>query len=351
MPVTASEDPAGATRLGLVGLGWGSRVAAAVRPLPRVRFAAGHARSADARGLFSREFGVPTHARYEDLLADATLAGVVLMTPNRTHRELAVAALRAGKHVLVTKPVASSLPDAAEMIRVARECGRILCVGHQSRRHPALRELRRMVAAGALGPIRAIEGNTSSPTGLQLGSAAWRADPGECPGGPLLQLGIHYIDNFQHLVGPVEEVLATFTKVGRGPMPVDSTATLLRFAGASGYLGSGYAAARTRWIRLTGEAAAAHFGDDGSLSLIPARGAPTTVKPAPPDPERILSHMLAEEVDDFARCIRGEAVPEVDGRTGLRNLAVVLAAVESARSGKPIAVDPFVREQLGSNPC
>lgn len=327
-------------RLGIAGLGWGARMAAAMRDLPGVTLPSCHARTPAARDDFAARFGCRACATWEELVADDSLHGVIIMTPNRTHRDLAVAALRAGKHVLVTKPVATTLRDAADMIAAAREGDRILAVGHQSRRHPALRELKRLVEAGDLGAPRLVEGNTSSPTGLSAAPDEWRAQAEECPGGPLLQLGIHYVDNYQHLLGPVGEVTARFSKLGRGAIDPDTAIVLFGFdAGSAGSLTSSYVTPHTRWIRVTGEHAMAQFGADGSLTLQPAGRGPCITLMAPvKDREETLRQMLAEEVAEFAECIRTGRAPETDGIAGARNLAVVLAAVASHRRGAPVRV-------------
>lgn len=328
------ERPIG---LGLVGLGWGARVAEAVAGLEEVQLAAGFARSAETRRDFTARFGIRTHPTWEELVDDPALAGVIVMTPNSTHRALTIAALSAGKHVLVTKPIATRSEDAVEMIAAARRAGRILMVGHQSRRHPAIREMRRLLDAGTVGRIRVIEGNTSSPTGLDLAAQNWRRNESECPGGPLLQLGIHYIDNFQYLAGPITGVAAAFVHDVAAPTNPATTASVFRFAsGATGYLGSSYVTAPARWIRVAGEAGVLQFHADGRLTLQRATEASENCVFQPPaDRETVLRTMLAAEVREFADCIRNGSAPEIEGETGARNLRVVLAAVESdARGGQ-----------------
>jgi predicted dehydrogenase len=335
----------GGIRLGLVGLGWGERVALAVRPSSDVDFVACHARSSSRREAFAARHAMRSCATYAELIADDSLHGVVIMTPNGSHHDLAVDAMRAGRHVLVTKPIATTLTDAADMIRVARETGRVLAVGHQSRRHPALRALKRLVDAGSLGLPHVIEGNTSSPTGLAVRTGDWRARPEQCPGGPLLQLGIHYVDNFQHLVGPVRTVSAWMGRTGAGVVDPDTATALFEFSsGACGYLGSSYVTGRARWIRVAGEAGAAVFGQDGSLILQGiGRERKEVLVPPVADPDAVLGEMLAEEVVEFAACIHTGEGPEIGGEAAARNLAVVLAAVESHRRRAPVMVDELMR--------
>lgn len=333
-------------RLGLIGLGWGRRVATAMRRLEGVELGAVFARTAATREDFARRYGGTPVATYEEMLADSSLDGVILMTPNSTHAAMAVAAMHAGKHVLVTKPMATTLAEAAAMVREAEATRRVLCVGHQSRRHPAQRGLHRLVKTGALGVLQRIEGNTSSPTGFSPEFAMWRNQPAECPGGPLLQLGIHYIDNFQHLMGPITAVTGRMTPARSGSGMVEATASLFRFGGnVTGYLGSSYIAPRTRWTVVTGDAARAVVNSDGSLGLERIDGGPAAeVIPAAKDSDDVLAGMLAAEVLEFVSCIRGASTPEVTPREAARNLAVVLAAVEANRRGEWVEVEELLTE-------
>lgn len=332
-------------RLGLVGLGWGERVAAAMERLREVELTVCHARTAAMREDFALRYGCRVAATWPELLADPTLDGVILMTPNSTHGALAIEAMRAGKHVLVTKPMATTLADAAAMVRVASETGRVLCVGHQSRRHPAQRALHRLVASGALGVPQRIEGNTSSPTGLAREDGAWRDQAAECPGGPLMQLGIHYIDNFQHLLGSITTVTGRMTPARNVNGGVEATATLFRFdSDVTGYLGSSYVAPKTRWTVVTGDEARAVADTDGSLRIQRIDGGDMReIMPAVVDPKAVLADMLAAEVEEFGACIRAGAYPEVSPSRAARNLAVVLATIEADRDGGWVDVDALLR--------
>ena len=333
-------------RLGLVGLGWGARIAEAARDLADVRIAACFARSPTQTQAFAEEFGCRAAGSFQALVEDETLDGIVLMTPNSTHCPLAVAALAAGRHVLVTKPIATTLADAAAMIAAARSAGRILAVGHQSRRQFGVRKLKELVEAGDLGPPVLFEGNTSSPTGLTLESDSWRASSEECPGGPLIQLGIHYIDNAQYLMGPIQSVSGCLRLVGSG-RTVPGFATLcFGFADGAGTLVSSYVSPHTRWMRVSGEIASAVFDDKRGVTLESPRREPWVVV-CPDSPELRLRQSLQDEIAEFAACIRDGRRPEVDGSAGARNLAVVLAAVESHRSGETV----LLRDLCAEFPC
>jgi UDP-N-acetyl-2-amino-2-deoxyglucuronate dehydrogenase len=324
-------------RLGLVGLKWGERVARAAAALPNVSITGCFARTAAGRDQFAARHGCEAYASFAAMLGDSRLDGIVVMTPNGTHRELTVAALEAGKHVLVTKPIAASLVDASAIISAAHTHRRIVAVGHQARRHAGLRALKSLLDRGALGRPVMIEANTSSPTGF-LYAHSWRESAADCPGGPLLQLGIHAIDNFQYLLGPILEVSSFQRRVSPGGDLPEITHTVCLFeGGATGSLASSYVSPWTRWLRLTGTDAMAWVdGADGAWVLRSGKP-PEQVAPLIPN-EEIIAQAMAGELADFVQCIRTGDTPEIDGAVGARNLAVVLAAVESNRRRAVVAV-------------
>src|SRR5687767_6788832 len=137
-------------RLGLVGLNWGERVARAAAKVPGVVIDGCFARTASAREEFAARHHCEAFSTYEAMIANARFDGIIVMTPNASHRDLTLAALAAGKHVLVTKPIAANLADATAMIAAARERGRLLVVGHQARRHPGVRAIKRLLERGDL---------------------------------------------------------------------------------------------------------------------------------------------------------------------------------------------------------
>ena len=97
--------------------------------------------------------GVQGTKRYQDLLADPEVEAVVIASPAVTHHELAAAALKAGKHVFVEKPISLQVADAVDLIRLAEENRRILMVGHLMEYHPVVKKLKEYIQQGELGEI------------------------------------------------------------------------------------------------------------------------------------------------------------------------------------------------------
>ena len=274
---------------------------------------------------------------FEAVLADGDVEGVLITTPHSLHAEQAVAAARAGKHVFVDKPFTLTVTDARRVTDACRQAGVVLAVGHQRRRQATSRAIKRLLDEGALGRVSQIEGNFSADYGYSSTITAdmWRGDRAETPGGPMTNLGIHHVDTFQYLLGPIARVMAFSRRVVLDIDVEDVTSILFEFAsGALGYLGTSWVPAnRTEWLFLHGtEAQVWHEASLGRLSITRRGQSERTPVPLTQvDP-------IAEELADFARCVRDGGRPEVSGEEGTQNIAVLEAIVESANSGRAATV-------------
>ena len=141
--------------LGQVGLGsWGPNLLRNFNDIPGCEVKLCCDVDADALERVRRRYPLTsTTLEYEDLLADDEIDAIVISSPSPTHYDLAIEALRNDKHVLVEKPIALSLPDAEELIAVAKERGLMLMVGHLLEYHPGVTRLKKMVDTGDLGDI------------------------------------------------------------------------------------------------------------------------------------------------------------------------------------------------------
>ena len=333
-------------RLGLIGLGdWGHQVALAAELDPGVTLVSCYARSPATRTSFGERYSCIPCSSYEEMLEDRTVEGIVVMTPNRGHREQVVAAAAHGKHCLVTKPIATSIQDGEAMIRACKEASVVLSVGHQSRREPALRRLKELLVAGHLGTPVLVESNLSTGRGSEIRADQWRWTRDECPGGPLIQLGIHHIDTLQYLLGPIVHVHGWQRRARVEAEIDDVTCTLLEFeSGLLGYLGSVYSSSQACWIKVYGTAANAHYDQHLGLMLSQDSWQQGAVRKPQSKGIELKAPIptMREEVAEFALCIRTGKKPEIDGVQALRNLAVVLAAVHSGETGEPVLVDDLL---------
>lgn len=325
--------------VGIVGIGWWSDVLAAVIQKSDVlELRACFTRSREKAVGFAAKFGCEAVASYEAMLALEDLDGVILTTPNSAHRSGAEAAAQAGKHVFVEKPISNTLEDGWAMIAACEAAGVVLAVGHSYRRHGALRHLRQLIDDGELGRVSLAEGVFSNDNGLRLKPGLWRSDPVEIPGGCLMQIGIHQIDNLLYLLGPVSEVSAYFARLETEPDVEDVTTVLMRFgSGAIGYVAADYISARRFTLALHGTKANAFFDLDSDMLQLQRVGEPEPLRIA----YKPMDHLSAE-LEDFANAIRGVSGPEVDGHKAMIPLAIVLAAGRSSSAGRSVALSELL---------
>lgn len=344
-PATRFDEP---VRLGLVGLGGhGHTVQGAARAAANVRVVAVYDVDAQEAEAAAARFGCVAVPSYEALLARDDLEAVVLTTPNHLHRPQAEAALAAGRHVSVAKPIANTVADGQAMVDAAAAAGRVLMVGHTMRLARAARHARRTLDEERLGQIVSIDAYFSSDTGRRLPAGAWRLRPAHCPLLPVMQLGIHAIDLVHYLVGPIETVAAHARSVATRPGVVDSVAATFRTEpGVLGTLQSHYCTPVLFEYRIV--------GTDGMLRCTPHRywfrSAAATDADGEGAAEEHDYRAYAEEshlreMEAFGAAVRTGILPETDGRAGLQALAVVEALLRAAETGLPQRVPSFARHR------
>jgi predicted dehydrogenase len=315
------------TGVAVVGTGmWAPRLAEAAGRAG-VEVVACFSRDEARRREFAERFGCAAAASFEEAIEHPGVEGVVLATPNDVHEEQATACAEHGRHVFVEKPIADSVEAGERMREACTDAGVTLMVGHAFRRLGAARRVKELVDAGALGRVVLAEANMSLPG--SFGPRAWRAHRSRNPGGPIMQLGIHHVDTLSYWLGPVERSEGRFAHVETDADIDDVGVVTLEFeSGALGSLTGSYVSPKTLSLRLLGTDAVLDYRAD--FSVWPdarALDAATTltVDSDPVDFEE--RDMLAEELDEFARCVRGEAEPETGAREGIAALAAVLEAL------------------------
>ncbi len=143
---------------------------------------------------------------YKEVLKDDGVDAVVIATPDFTHKEIAIDALRAGKAVLLQKPMAMTSAECLEVIAAAKATGTRLTVSFMHRYFPEVRWLRERIAKGDFGPIHFVRIRNATP-GADW--ADWFFKPDQVAGGVVMQLGVHGIDLLQHLFGSIDSVSAS----------------------------------------------------------------------------------------------------------------------------------------------
>jgi len=187
-------------RLGIAGLGLMGRVHARNAAEVGARVVAGADVAGPARAEFESEFGVPTYEDLGDLLAEESVDGVVITTPNRYHEPMAVRALGSGCDVLVEKPLAHSLESAERIAAAARESAAFCMVGFHSRFSPAAKAARAYREAGRFGDISHVEATYVRRRGIPT-PGSWFTTGELSGGGSLIDVGVHVVDLAMDVLG------------------------------------------------------------------------------------------------------------------------------------------------------
>ncbi len=218
------------------------------------------------------------------------------------------------------------------MFDACREAGVTLAVGHNRRFWPAMAALRDIVASGDLGAILHIEGHNSNENSQNI-TAGWRLSPDESPGGGLTGAGLHVLDAFVSMLGPVRRVYAQLTSREQGPPPLDTAVLAMDFAsGATGALATVRATPLYWRVHVFGTRGSAEVLDETTMILRKGAARPTQIAYPTID-------VLRAELDAFADAIdnkRAFPVPEADV---LATLSAFEAALRSMQSGRPAECD------------
>jgi len=313
-------------RAAMVGLGWwGKRLLESAAPLEQqIRFVHGVSPRPDARADVAQQFGLRLSPDIATMLRDTEVQAVVLATPHSLHADQIAQVAAAGLPILCEKPLTLKRADAERAIAACERAGVRLAVGHNRRFLPAVAEMKRIIGSGALGRLLHVEGHLSNQnSGANF--APWRADPDESPAGGLTGTGVHLLDVFVNLLGPVAKLRTQLVQWKPGPGPLDSLTVMLQFRnGMSGTLAM---------IRQTPVFWRVHvFGDQGSVEQIDEvelrlrGGVGENRRFEPVD-------TLRAEIAAFAEMVAGGAPYPVPYDEMIATVAAFEAVVESVRQG------------------
>ena len=325
----------GPLRVAALGMGWWSDVLAdAIKRSKAIEIVACCTRSADKRRAFADKYGCRQAASYAEILEDKTIEAVINTTPNNVHLETTRAAAEAGKHVFLDKPIANTVAEGRAIAEACRKAGVVLALGYQRRRESHFRWIKAEIEAGRFGKLVQAECNISRDRLGQIDLSSWRYQAAGMPGGVMLQIGIHYVDVLEMLLGPVARVSARLAQlVLPGDNPDIANMILEHENGALSNLSASYASASEFYMmNVYGKEASAYY--DLFAGLRHLKRCEKTARTIPME----TNDTIREELEEFARCIRTGAKPETDGFWATRNLAVIRAGVISAREGRVVEV-------------
>ncbi len=223
----------------IVGLGWwGKTLVKAARDFGTpIRFVRGVSLEPDTVRDFAKEHAFTLGASFEEAIADPQVQAVILATPHSKHRAQVEAAAAAGKHIYCEKPFALAKADAAAMLEACKRAGIVIGVGHHFRLMPSMRVLDELKEKGAFGTIMHVEGNYSHDWLANMPADSWRMAAAESRAGGMTGMGIHVLDCFRDLAGPMKRI-AALSKARALKLPTgDTTSALIEFeSGATGTL-------------------------------------------------------------------------------------------------------------------
>jgi UDP-N-acetyl-2-amino-2-deoxyglucuronate dehydrogenase len=292
------------------------------------------------------KLGVPWFTSYEAMLREAPCEIVTVATPSGLHPAHGILAARAGKHIVCEKPIAITLASADELVHACDDAGVKLFVVKQNRLNPPVQLLKRAMDKGRFGKVY-LANTTVRWTRPQsyYDQAPWRGT-WEFDGGAFMNQASHYVDLMQWLVGPVESVIAKTATLARKIEAEDTGVAVLRFR--SGALGTievtmlTYPKNLEGSITILGEKGTAKIGgtavnkvekwefadSDPDDALVESSNATNPASVYGSGHEGYYRNVLG--------VLRGEAIPDTDGRGGRKSLELILGIYQSARTGREV---------------
>jgi glucose-fructose oxidoreductase len=278
-----------------------------------------------------------SYDNYDRLASNSDVDIVYVVLPNSMHAEYSVRALEAGKHVLCEKPMANTPKDCEDMIAAARSAGRKLMIGYRLRYEPYNQALIKLAQdASELGPTRAVVAGA----GFNIGDPAqWRLRRAMAGGGSLMDIGIYALQATRYLTGeePVEvNAMVHSTPADPRFVEVEENVTFqLRFP--SGILANctssyGVPINSFRVLKPRGWAELEPALGYGGQRMRVFRGGGFEERS-----HRVVDQ-FAEEMDHLSECVLAGKVPLTPGEEGLRDVRLMMAIYESARSSRPLKV-------------
>jgi predicted dehydrogenase len=327
-------------RVAVLGMGWWSDVLGdGMQRSDQFDIAACYTRSQDKREAFANKYGCRAAGSYEELLQDASIEAIINTTPNNVHLETTRQAAEAGKHVFLDKPIANTVAEGRAIADVCKQAGVVLSLGYQRRRESHFRWIKTQIDAGGFGKLVQAECNISRDRLGKIDLNSWRYQAAGMPGGVVLQIGIHYVDVLEFLMGPVKRVAGMSAQlVLPGDNPDVGNLVLEHESGAISNLTASYASASEYYMmNVYGKEASAYYDlFNGLRHLKRGETKPTAIATQSND-------TIREELEEFARCIRSGKPPETDGYWAARNLAVIKAGIRSARERRVVEVEEILK--------
>ena len=306
--------------------------------------------------LRARELGADgVYDSADKLLKDEDVEAVDVCVPGGFHAAIAIAAAEAGKHILLEKPMATSVADCDAILKAVKKAGVTLMMAHSLRFFPPIVKCRELIEAGGVGRMIKMRATLTS----HFPYTSWRLDPVIAGGGVLTEYGVHPIYLTDWFIGPISRVTAFTGTSDKELKTEDSAAALLKAAnGAFGVVDVNLGGPFPLWDD--------HLEFVGSKGLILLNGIETQVMRGPPllhykedgvwdvyrektfygpdaptlpnEIEWKYTNSFVYEIREFVSSVLEERTPLTTGDEGRRSIQILQACYESARSGRSVTV-------------
>ena len=349
---------------GIIGLGKVADThAQALSSLPNSNFVAVCSRSQERAASFAKEYGVRAYTDLSEMLRDPDLAAVTICTPHPQHAQAAVACARAGKHVLVEKPLAITLEDCDRMIDAAHTAGVKLGVISQRRLYPSVLRVKQAIDEGriggvGLGVLMMFGWRSEEYYAMDAWRGTWQGEGG----GVMVNQAVHQLDVYQWLMGPVAELFGYWDNLNHPYIEVEDTAlAVVRFRnGALGsiVLSNSQKPGMYAKIHIHGRSGASvGVQTEGGSAFI--AGVSSAVEPSVndlwtvPGEETLLAGWQEEDrrfaasvdtmtyyhrlqIEDFIQSILEDRAPMITGEEGRKSVELFQVVYRSQREHRPV---------------
>ncbi len=318
-------------RWGIVGCGdvVNKRVAAAIRENPDSQLIAASRRDIHKLNAFCDRFDVPRgYTDATQMIKADDIDAVYIATPVYLHAPQTIAALEAGKHVLVEKPMAMNPHECQQMLQAAEKADRRLGVAYYRRFYPAYQQMKAWLESGELGDLLSVNIVTSAALDMPPGEDGyWRVVQAEGGGGPLMDVGSHRLDLLVDLLGMPQAVGAIHTQVAARYEAENVTTLSAQFAGGTQVSLQclfGAAVDPDQWT-LVGTRGVIEASPLNEGRLVLRRPDGQLVQESPP-----AENFNAPLIADFVAAIQENRPPKVDGQAGLKVNQIIEQAYSSS---------------------
>ncbi|MDK2902590.1 MAG: UDP-N-acetyl-2-amino-2-deoxyglucuronate dehydrogenase [Clostridiales bacterium] len=300
----------------------------------------------------AQKYGCDYYVDYHDMLKRDDIDVINVCVPSGLHHVIAIDAMKAGKHVIVEKPMDVTLPAADAMLETAYKTGMKMSIISQHRFDDAMIEIKKAIDSGRLGKLYFGASHTKWYRSQEYyDSGDWRGTWELDGGGAIMNQSVHYVDLLQYALGPVDEIYAYTGTLAHVRIEVEDLAVAsVKFkSGALGMIEGSTLA----WPGLSTKLDI--YGENGTVGIENDKLAYWNLKDATEEDKHKLSSKQeikvgaadaaaisasshARQIMDMMDSIKNNRDPKVNGEEGRKPLAVIVALYESARTGKPVKV-------------